>query len=410
MVPDGWDEKHLEDVCDVKGGKRLPKGRSLVTRNTGFPYLRVSDMRMGGVNIDTIQYVPEDVAPKIAAYRISSADLFITVAGTLGLVGEVPSELDGANLTENADKLTNIAIDKKYLLYYLQSDRIQRLIKTAQTQNAQPKLALKRIRKFPVLVPPAREQVRIAETLETWDKAISVLEQVIANKRERKRGLMQVLLTGKKRFKAFQSTGQFERLSIKDIADVDSRQLSSNTAPDFAFDYVSLSDVSQGRILGALPRMRFAEAPSRARKLVQKGDVLLSTVRPNLKGFAMVGDEADSLVVSTGFAVLSVRAGLDPGYLYHYLFSDDITKQIESLVTGSNYPAISTRDVRRLQVNVPTLSEQRMISSVLTTADVEIETLEKQREAYKLQKRGLMQQLLTGKKRAKIEDPEPFSA
>ena len=194
-----WDWVDLEDVCDVKGGKRLPKGNALSEAKTSNPYIRVADMYMGGVDLSDIKYVPESIAPLIKNYTISKDDLFITVAGTLGIVGKIPNELDGANLTENADKLTNIKCDKTFLLYVMMSSIIQRYIEAESTQNAQPKLALARIRGFKVPLPNLEEQQKIATVLTNADKEIELLEQQLADLQQEKKALMQVLLTGKKR-------------------------------------------------------------------------------------------------------------------------------------------------------------------------------------------------------------------
>ena len=153
-------------------------------------------MYMGGVSLKDILYVPDEVYPSIKNYTISSNDLFISVAETLGLVGEIPIELDGANLTENADKLTNIKINKKYLLYFMMSDLIQNNVKEVSTNNAQPKLALTRIKDFVVYCPENNEQEAIAEILSIADKELDLLQQEIDEYKQLKKSLMQLLLTG----------------------------------------------------------------------------------------------------------------------------------------------------------------------------------------------------------------------
>lgn len=196
-IPKSWEVKNLEEIADVKGGKRLPKGKSLIETKNSHPYIRVADMKMGGVDTNDILYVPDEVFPSIARYIINKDDLFITVAGTLGLVGEIPEELDGANLTENADKITNIKINKDFLLYVLLSPIIQNAVEKEQTNNAQPKLALTRIRTFKVPIPSKDEQQKISETL----KCIFEKIQNQKNKKQAflhlKKGLMQQMLTGK---------------------------------------------------------------------------------------------------------------------------------------------------------------------------------------------------------------------
>lgn len=195
-IPVGWRVQTVGDVCEVKGGKRLPKGESLTEENTGFPYVRVTDMHMGGVRKDGVLYVPAHLQPLIKRYTISKDDIFISVAGTLGLVGTIPPELDGANLTENADKLTNITISRDYLLYCLCSPSIQDAISKEATANAQPKLALERIRGFKIPIPTTAEQQKIANAFKSADDKLTTLTTKQTHYQSLKRGLMQKLLTG----------------------------------------------------------------------------------------------------------------------------------------------------------------------------------------------------------------------
>lgn len=184
-----WSIKPLEDVCEVKGGKRLPKGETLISEKNEHPYIRVSDMYMGGVALNDIQYVPEYVVDKIKNYTISKNDLFISVAGTLGIVGKVPEQLDGANLTENADKLTNIKCNIDYMYYYLCSEKIQSTIDKLKTVGAQPKLALTRIKQFMFIEPNPKEQLRIVTILSSVDQKLELLRTQKAETQQLKKRL-----------------------------------------------------------------------------------------------------------------------------------------------------------------------------------------------------------------------------
>lgn len=200
-IPVEWEIVQLDEIADVKGGKRLPKGNQLVNNDTGYPYIRVSDMNDKGLEIENILYVPEDIAPLISNYRIFTGELYISVAGTLGLVGIIPQELDGANLTENADRICNLKMNNKYLKYFLESNLIQININSVRTTSAQPKLALNQIKSFLILKPCIEEQQKIAQILSTVDEQIEVYEQEKAKYEELKKGLMQKLLTGQMRVK-----------------------------------------------------------------------------------------------------------------------------------------------------------------------------------------------------------------
>jgi len=198
VIPGDWEVKEIEEIADVKGGKRLPLGKSLSETETPYPYIRVTDMFFGGVHLDEIKYVPEDVFPAIKNYTISSKDIFISVAGTLGIVGKIPDQIDGANLTENADKITNIQCDRDFLLHTLMTQRIQSIIEAEKTVGAQPKLALGRIQTFIVAIPPTLEEQRtIAAILSDMDAEIAALQARRDKTRALKQGLMQELLTGR---------------------------------------------------------------------------------------------------------------------------------------------------------------------------------------------------------------------
>ena len=134
-------------------------------------------MKNGSVLLDNIQYVTEDIYQLIKAYTISKDDLYITVAGTIGSVGEIPDELDNANLTENADKIVFSIIDKRFLMYALQSELVQYQIKECTTKVGQPKLAIMRIQGFLIALPPLNEQKQIVHAVEEVIPSISKYEQ-----------------------------------------------------------------------------------------------------------------------------------------------------------------------------------------------------------------------------------------
>ena len=198
LIPEDWEVRSLDSIAFVTSGKRLPLGRSLTDHETPHPYIRVSDMRPGSVSLADIQFVPVEVFPSIKRYRIFSDDIFISVAGTLGIVGRIPVQLDGANLTENADRITNISCSQDYLLHVLMSPLVQSTIDSQRTVGAQPKLALTRIRKFSIPLPPTRaEQEAIAAILSGMDAEITALEDKLSKTRQLKQGMMQELLTGR---------------------------------------------------------------------------------------------------------------------------------------------------------------------------------------------------------------------
>lgn len=172
-IPSNWKWVRFGDIARIYGGKRIPAGRSLTTEDTGHKYIRVSDMKNRTILIDNLLFVPEDIYPSISRYIINKEDIYITVAGTIGKVGKIPPEIDGANLTENADRIVFNSLDQNWLIWCLSASFIQKQIVKLTTQVAQPKLAITRIQDFIIPLPPLEEQRRIANDI---DKLLQTIE------------------------------------------------------------------------------------------------------------------------------------------------------------------------------------------------------------------------------------------
>ena len=122
-------------------------------------------MKNRTVQTDGLLFVPEDIYPSISQYIINKEDIYITVAGTIGRVGKIPPEIDGANLTENADRIVFSHLNQDWLIICLSASAIQKQIELLTTSVAQPKLAIKRIQEFLIPLPPLAEQKRIVDKL-----------------------------------------------------------------------------------------------------------------------------------------------------------------------------------------------------------------------------------------------------
>jgi type I restriction enzyme S subunit len=141
-------------------------------------------------------------------------------------------------------------------------------------------------------------------------------------------------------------------------------------SPDEQFDYIDLSSVDQDRkLVSGATRLLTKDAPSRARQLVSPGDVLVSTVRPNLNGVAVVPDTLENATASTGFTVLRPGSGLEGRYLFHWVRSPHFIDDMVRSATGASYPAVSDRIVKASMIPLPPLDEQRRIAAILDQAD-----------------------------------------
>ena len=183
----------ISAIGKVKGGKRLPKGEVVQSEPTDHPYLRVTDFTPSGVDQNNVKFITEAAHRAIRRYTINEREVYISIAGTVGLVGIVPLELSGANLTENAAKITEIdaAVYHRYLMYFLRSPLGQAQIVAKTGGAAQPKLALYRIEEieFPLL--PLEQQRHIASILGAYDDLIEVNRRRVAVLEEMARGLFE---------------------------------------------------------------------------------------------------------------------------------------------------------------------------------------------------------------------------
>lgn len=267
------------------------------------------------------------------------------------------------------------------------------------TGSGQPQIVRGPLAAFPLALPPITEQKAIAQALTDIDDLIASLDALIAKKRDIKQGAMQQLLTGKRRLPGF--SGEWAAGRIVDVADLDPTNLSAATPADWAFNYVSLEDVSRGALLGH-SEMVFADAPSRARRLIRQGDILFGTVRPNLQSHCRFDVDGGHWVASTGFCVIRCRNGkADPNYIFEQIMSHNVAGQIERIIAGSNYPAVSSRDVGALSVPLPDFDEQQAIAATMADMSNEITSLTSRKWKLDVLRQGMMQQLLTGRIRLK---------
>ena len=180
-LPVGWEWVRIDDITTVNGGKRVPKGASLQVIPTSHIYIRVTDMKDSTILDNDLHYISEEVYQTIKKYIISSEDLYITIAGTIGQVGEVPELFSGMNLTENAARITPYHVSKSFLKHLLNSKLCQGQFLKKINQMAQPKLALHRIKSTIISLPPLAEQHRIVSKI---DKLNSICDKLESKKNQ----------------------------------------------------------------------------------------------------------------------------------------------------------------------------------------------------------------------------------
>jgi len=308
-------------------------------------------------------------------------------------------------------------IDPKYLFYCLYQMHSAGFTQIMQNQtngirNLEYRFFLKQL----LPKPEFTEQQKISSILSSVDDTIKATRASIANLERLKKSLMQNLLTGKmkpdgswRKDDEFYMDDKFGKVpvgwGIKKLSQVfliNEKTLNSKTDEDFLFKYITIEAVTTEKLIPELiEKHQFKNAPSRARRVITKGDLLISTVRPNLKAFLRFNENGTDWICSTGFGVLSAKENQDSDFYFFQLLSFIGEKQFASLISGSNYPAISERDLKNIKVYEAPFDVQIEIKDKLISLAEYVEAKYSKITMLEKLKKSLMQKLLTGQVRVK---------
>jgi type I restriction enzyme, S subunit len=403
VIPEEWGVHRLDSLGagttpPIKAG---PFGSSL-TKDTYVPSgykVYGQEQVIRGDFLYGDYFIPLDKYRELESCAVRPGDVLMSLVGTVGRLLVIPDRAPPGVINP---RLIRFSFDKsrvcpQFFKFLFESEQVQGLLERRSQGGTMGVLNAGLLRPFCIQLPPLPEQSAISTALSDVDALLAGLDRLIAKKRDLKQAAMQQLLAGQTRLPGFHGEREVKRLG--DVVDTDPENLSSDTRPDFAFKYIALEDVDRG-FLRSFSEQRFLTAPSRARRKLRLDDVLVSTVRPNLQSHLLFRAEGGNWVCSTGFCVVRCRQGVaHPGYIFFHLFANRVSRQIEALLTGSNYPAINSGDVRALKIPLPDFGEQTAIATVLSDMDAELSVLQARRDKTRDLKQAMMQELLTGRTR-----------
>lgn len=249
--------------------------------------------------------------------------------------------------------------------------------------------------KYEVMLPPIGEQEKIVEILKTIDSIIEKHESLLEEKNQFIKSLFVEMFGDIK-------NDNFKCVPIKKLVDTNISKVKKKYTSDDIIKYIDISSIDnvKNEIIG-YTKYNIGNEPSRAQQCLIKGDILISTVRPNLKNIAVNNFNDDNVVGSSGFCVLRPK-GCKADYLLEVLKSEKFTNDMVAVTTGSNYPAIHSTDILNYEISVPPMELQNKFADIVKQIDKQKFLLEKQKQNYENLRKGLMQKLLTGKVRVKI--------
>ena len=252
------------------------------------------------------------------------------------------------------------------------------------------------VRKLRVYSPPLPEQIKIAEILSTWDNAINTVQKLLVNSQQQKKALMQQLLTGKKRFAGFE--GEWEEKRLGDIL-CESKISSLTSSPTKRITIrLHLKGVEKRDFRGT------ESIDSTAHFVRRKGQFIYGKQNFHKGAFGIIPDSLDYFESSQDLPAFDFIGSNCPRWFYYYFAREEVYAEFENLMSGTGSKRLNPKVFLNEVLFVPSLPEQQKIAAVLTTADQEIDNLCVQLNHLKQEKKALMQQLLTGKRRVKIEE------
>ncbi|MBL4583621.1 MAG: restriction endonuclease subunit S [Pseudomonadales bacterium] len=407
MVPDGWGFKQISEIATVTSGG-TPSRKKTEYWGGQVPWIRTTEVQNCLLYIEDVQeYISEEGLKNSSAKLFPKSTILLAMIGQGKTRGQVAMLKFQSTTNQNcAAIIFNVDQEPEFYFNFLLSQ--YQNIRNFSNSAGQSNLSGTLVKSIKVPIPPLTEQKKIAKILSIWDRAIDLTEKLISNSQQQKKSLMQQLLTGKKRLTGF--SGEWGDHYLIDVANVIVSSVDKKTVEsEIPVELCNYTDVYYNiRITRALQFMKATAKQSEIDKYTLKmGDVIItkdSETPGDIAVPAIVSENLNGVVCGYHLAIVRPNQVLANGAYLNYLFSTPITRYyFFTLATGATRFGLSIGGIKKAHFNLPPIGEQEKIASVLFVADKEIETLQQKLKFLKQEKKALMQQLLTGKRRVKID-------
>ncbi|MEP0366219.1 MAG: restriction endonuclease subunit S [Cyclobacteriaceae bacterium] len=401
--PEDWDISRLSALGIWKGGGTPSKANSSFWDNGTIPWASSRDIK-GVILKNTTYLITENAIKESSANSIPAGNLLmVTRSGILQHTFPIAKNLFDVAINQDIKALI---LNKKFEVDFIQGVLIHRnghILKTcSKVGTTVESIEYSWLKDYQIPVPKLPEQKAIAQVLSTWDKAIENLTQLIAEKQQKKKALMQQLLTGKKRFPGFD--GEWKEVKLGDVferiretgEDIDDKSEAYTISSKLGF-------VTQHQKFDRV----IAGSSLKKYTLIRRDE--FSYNKGNSKTFpygCIFKFEQDHGLIPFVYISFRSTGEVSIDFYKHYFFFGMLERQLKKIITsgarGDGLLNVNPDSFFKLMIDLPPVEEQQKIAEVLNAATKEIELLNQKLDALKDQKKGLMQQLLTGKKRLKI--------
>lgn len=353
----------------------------------GIPVIKVKNI-IGGVILedDLLKTTPE-IHAQYKRAEVKEGDILLTIRGTTGRVAIVPNSLNGANITQDTARIrVSSNDDSLYIFYALQSFNVQQQITLNTVGQAVKGINIAEVKKLKIYHPILDEQKAIAQILSTWDQAISATEKLLENSQQQKKALMQQLLTGKKRLldeNGVKFSDEWQRIELGLLLDY-------QQPTPYLVESTAYSDSYETPVLTAGKTFILGYTNESSGIYQDQLPVIIFDDFTTDSKYVNFPFKAKS----SAMKILTAKKGVSIKFVFEAM------QMLQFTVGGHQRHWISI--FSNLVIPLPNKKEQQQIVEVLSLADQEIETLQKKLDCLQQEKKALMQQLLTGKKRVKV--------
>lgn len=379
IIPEDWEVKRLGDIAEITSGTTPSRDNSSFYSKGTIPWVKTTDLNNGVLN-KTEELVTEAAIEQTSLKVLPIGTVLVAMYGGFNQIGR--TALLGMDATVNQALSALVCKHEAFNHYVLAwlNCHVGDWKRLAASSRKDPNITGKDVERFPILVPKIEEQQCIVSVLSLWDTAIAKQTSLIEQLALRKRGLMQQLLTGKKRLKGF--CGEWKEVRLGEICPMERGEMLT----------------SDNYLQGNIPVIAGGKEPAGFHSYAnrQKNTITISCSGASA-GFVAFHDVP---IFATDCFTISESNAYNVWFIYHVL--TNLQEKIYKLQTGGAQPHVHPKDVYPMKIHIPSIKEQNVIASVLVNADKEIEIQKQKLAAMQEQKKGLMQVLLTGKRRVTI--------
>lgn len=412
-IPDDWEAPRLAEVSSLITNGFVGTASPHYVDHGGITYLYGTNIRPNRIDLKGVRHVSEAFHQQESKTKLRTGDMLMVQSGHIGTTAVVPPELDGANC--HALILTrpkHEQLNSNFLAYYLNSHIGKARLRGLEVGSTILHINTKDLKKFRIPLPTVAEQSAIAAVIERWDSAIDACVSLADTAGQQKKALAQQLLSGKRRLPGFSTSKEVVHTSVgtlpKDWGVVPIAKVASEVS-------VKNADDEALPVLACSKHVGFVNSLEYFKKKVYSDDLTnYKVVRRGQFGFPSNHIEEGSIglqnicdagLVSPIYTVFGIdKLCVDAGFLFKVLKTDHYRQRFAAATNASVDRRGSLRwsGFKAIRIPLPSLQEQQAISAVLDQAAQLEQGYRQQREKLELEKRALLQQLLTGKRRVKL--------